>query len=356
MNRLHRSALFLSTCLLLLVAGCSSGPASESPGTAPIAAAEKATAVKIQPITAQDLAEQITLPGSLEAWEDLTLAAEIAGPVDWVGPKEGDFLAAGAAILTIDSVAQKANLARDRVAAEVRQKAMERLKSLVAENLVSRQEFDNSVSIYETARQQYELSRIALAKSSVHSPVAGVLDARFIERGEYVKAGDPVALVVQVDRLKALIDIPEKDVRYFHIGEVVNVVQAQIDTGEEVRRSGTLVHLAYKADPVTRTYQGKIEIDNRDRQLRPGMIVRIEALRREIKQAIAIPLYAVVDFEGRKVVFIEEAGKANLRPVEIDRVIGDQAVIGAGLAPGERLIVKGQQLIADGATVKVEDQ
>lgn len=356
MNRLHPAVFFLSTCMLLLMAGCSSDPAAELPGTVPAAASEKATAVQIQTVTAQDLAEQITLPGSLAAWEDLTLAAEIAGPIDWVGPQEGDALAAGAAILTIDSVSQKANLARDRVAAEVRKKAMERLESLVAENLVSRQEFDNSVSSYETARQQYELSRIALEKSNVRSPVAGVLDARMVERGEYVKAGDPVALVVQINRLKALIDIPEKDVRYFHIDEVVSVVQAQIDTGEEVRRSGTLVHLAYKADPVTRTYRGKIEIDNRDHQLRPGMIVRIEALRREIKEAIAIPLYAVVDFEGRKVVFLEEAGKASLRPVEVDRVIGDQAVIGAGLAPGERLIVKGQQLLADGTTVKVEDK
>ena len=249
--------ILLNLCLLPFVAGCGSDTASETNAGSQLSTVEKATSVNVQIITAQDLEERFTLPGSLEAWEDLTLAAEIAGPVDWVGPHEGETLTAGQKILTIDSVSQKANLERDRVDAKIKQKAMERLASLVAENLVSRQEYDNSVTAYEASKQNLELSHIALQKSSVHAPLAGVLDARLVERGEYLKAGDPVAVVVQVDRLKAIIDVPEKDVRYFHIGEEVSVIQAQIDTGEEISRTGTLVHLAYKADPMTRTYLGK---------------------------------------------------------------------------------------------------
>lgn len=352
---LYRFTLLLFGLVVLpLAGGCGSEPAAEPASNTAAAAAANATSVRAQVVTAGDLAERITLPGSLVAWEDLTLAAEIAGSIDWVGPREGESLAAGAAILTIDSVTQRANLERDRVAAEVSRKAMERLERLVAENLVSRQEFDNSVGAYEAARQQYELSRIALAKSTVRMPVAGVLDARLVERGEYIKLGDPVAVVVQVDRLKALLAVPEKDVRYLQLGEEVQVVQTQIDSGDEVRRPGKLVHLAYKADPQTRTYLAKIEVDNRDRQLRPGMIVRVEALRRELKGVVAVPLYAVVDHEGRKVVFVAEEDTARLRPVEVERVIGDQAVISAGLAAGERLIVKGQQLLADGAAITVE--
>ncbi|MDH3869480.1 MAG: hypothetical protein OET08_08915, partial [Desulfuromonadales bacterium] len=70
--------------------------------------------------------------------------------------------------------------------------------------------------------------------------------------------------------------------------------------------------------------------------------------------AIAIPLYAVVDLDGRKVVYVEVEGEAQLRPVKIDKVIGGQAVILEGLSLGEKLIVKGHQLLADGARVKVE--
>ncbi|TNF50405.1 MAG: efflux RND transporter periplasmic adaptor subunit [Deltaproteobacteria bacterium] len=347
MSSAIRNLVLLSLCFVPLFAGCGADSASETIPPTQSTANDKATSVKVQIVAAQDLEERFSLPGSLYAWEDLTLAAEIAGPVDWVGPEEGETLTAGQKIMTIDSVSQRANLERNRVDADIKEKAMQRLQRLVAENLVSQQEYDNSVTAYEAARQNLKLASIALQKSIIKAPVAGVLDDRMAERGEYVKVGAPVALVVQVDRLKVLIDVPEKDVRYFHPGEEVSVVQAQIDTGEEIHRSGKLVHLAYKADPLTRTYLAKVEVDNQDRQLRPG-------LRRELKDAIAIPLYAVVDLDGRKVVYVEAAGQAKLRPVKIDRVIGDQAVILKGLSLGDKLIVKGHQLLVDGARVKVE--
>jgi len=347
--------LWLTTLfLLLLVAGCGSESSSETGVVPQRATPEKATSVRIQVVTPQDLDEYFTLPGSLEAWEDLTLAAEIAGPIDWVGPGEGEGVVAGQTLLTIDSVTQQANLASARVDAEIKQATMQRLERLVSENLVSRQEYDNSVNAYEAAKQKHQLAHIALQKSIVKAPVEGILDRRLVERGEYIKLGDPVAVLVQVDRLKALVDVPEKDVRYLHPGEEVQLIQAQIDTGREVRRQGKLVHLAYKADPLTRTYRAKIEVDNHDRQLRPGMIVRIEALRRSVSGAIAIPLYAVVDLDGRKVVYVESQGKARLRPVTLDRVIGEQAVLLDGLMANERLIVKGQHLLFDGAAVNVE--
>ncbi len=341
-------------CLLPLVAGCESKADSNS-AAAEQPRAEKATSVKIQSVNAMDLNEYFTLPGSLEAWEDLTLAAEIAGPVDWVGPEEGARIQAGEKILTIDSVSQKANLESAQVDADIKKATMDRYQQLVEENLVSRQEYDNSVNAYETARQNLELARIAMQKSIVRAPVDGVLDRRLVERGEYIKVGDPVALLVQVDRLKAMVDVPEKDVRYLHAGEAVEVVQAQIDTGKETHHRGKLVHLAYKADPNTRTYRAKIEIDNSTGELRPGMIIRVEALRRHLKDAITVPLYAVIDLDGRKVVFIEDQGKAQLRQVDVDRVIDDQAVITKGLQLNEHLIVKGQQLLVDGSKVKIED-
>lgn len=355
MKIINDLSIILIFCLLLFAAGCGGDTSEASKDAVPLVQAEKATAVVVQSISGTDLDEYITLPGTLEAWENLTLAAELAGPVDWVGPDEGESLKSGQPILTIDSVSQKANLESARVDADVKEASMRRYASLVKENLVSRQVYDNSVTAYEAAKQNYELARIALEKSTVRAPVNGILDNRIVDRGEYIKAGDPVAVVVQVDRLKAMVDVPEKDVRYFHVGEEVAVIQAQIDTGEEVHRDGKLVHLSYNADPMTRTYLAKIEIDNKDGGLRPGMIIRIKALRREHRDAIAIPLYSLVDLDGRKVVYVADAGKARLRPIEIERVIGDLAVIKAGLKLGDRLIVKGQQMLADGAPVKIED-
>ena len=115
------------------------------------------------------------------------------------------------------------------------------------------------------------------------------------------------------------------------------------------------MHLAYKADPLTRTYRAKVEIDNSDGQLRPGMIVRINALRRKHENAIAIPLYALVNMDGQKVVYVAREGKARMLPVMLDRIIGNLVVVQQGLTEHERLIVKGQQLLSDGAPIQIED-
>ncbi|HEX9874811.1 MAG TPA: hypothetical protein VGA43_10650, partial [Deferrimonas sp.] len=88
MTRSFRSLFYLLTlCASLALAGCSNGSNAEE--KAPESAAEKVTNVRVQVLARQNLQERFTLPGNLEAWEDLTLAAELDGPVRWIGPKEG---------------------------------------------------------------------------------------------------------------------------------------------------------------------------------------------------------------------------------------------------------------------------
>ena len=83
------------------------------------------------------------------------------------------------------------------------------------------------------------------------------------------------------------------------------------------------------------------------------MIVRIEAVRRELPHAVTIPLYALVNRDGKKIVFVELESIAVQREVAVEAILGNQVVIRSGLDAGENLIIKGQQLITDGARVEV---
>ena len=356
MNRFHQLLVFpIILVALLLLSGCSgetangSNDASSEIEIKP----ERVTHIEVLALVRTDVQEHFTLPGALKAWEDLTLAAEVSGPVTWIGPQEGQRMKKGRPILTIDPETRQANYNRDKLEADLKKKKMERLQSLVEQNLVSQQEYEDGVNAYERARVALRLSELQLNKSTLMMPISGVLDDLFVDRGEYVKVGDPIALVVQIDRLKVEVDVPEKDISYLSPGEEVSIVQANIGRGVGIQREGKIVHLAYKADPITRTYRALIEIDNKDLQLRPGMIVRVKAVRRELPQAVTIPLYALVDRDGKKVVFVEQNTTAQQRDVEVEAILGDQVVIRSGLDAGENLIIKGQQLIADGARVEV---
>lgn len=349
---LHRTQIGFLLLLLPLTA-CGGGSQAED---AVATVAEKVTSVVVRTVVAEDLEETFTLPGSLEAWEDLTLAAEVAGPVRWIGPPEGGRVQRGEAILRIDPESAQANLSRSRAEFAVQEKRLARLQQLLAQKFVSQQEFDETQKAFEVANADLVRARVALEKSTLLSPVDGVLDTLLVDRGEYVKEGTPVAVLVQVDRLKALVEVPEKDISFLRPGQPVQVLPAAVAGRAAESRPGRIIHLTYKADPATRTYLAKIEVANADGVLRPGMITRVGFLRRQLGQVIAIPLYAVVERGGVPVVFVEEAGTARLRPVKTGAVIGERIIIEEGLTAGDRLLVKGQQLIADGSPIRVGEE
>ncbi len=334
-----------------VLTGCSDGSRAETEPVSPALTQEKITNVELRELMPQDLQETFSLPGTLEAWEDLTLAAEMAGPIRWIGPKEGDRVKKDEAILRIDPEQREAELARDQVEYELQKKRMERLRSLVSRNLVSQQEYEDARKSFEQAQAELRLSKVAIDKSTLRSPVDGFLDQILVDRGEYVAEGTAAAVVMQVDKLFARVDVPEKDIFDLKVGEKASVSAAPVETSGDDGLAGEIIHLSYQADPATRTYRAKVAIDNSTGTLRPGMIVKVGFTRRELHQVITIPLYALVDRDGTKAVYVERAGKAEIRRVEIGPIIGSQAVITKGLAAGDRLIIKGQQLVSDGAAV-----
>jgi len=346
--------LIVGTCLLVTftLGGCNRGD-DKPPAVASATAPEKVINVKVATVRKSDLAETFTLPGSLEAWQDLTLGAELAGAVRWTGPEEGARLAAGDEILRIDPETAKANLDQARADCDLLGKQLDRVRQLHGEGFASQQELDSAMSSYAVAAAALQRSQVALAKSTISCPVPGILDRRLVERGEYVAEGTPVARVVQVDRLKVQVDLPEKDVPFVRVGQAVTVQAAVLNGTAPGARPGTIRHITYNPDPATRTYRTTVEVANPAGDWRPGMIVRATFLRRSLDQVLAVPLYAVLERDAVRMVFVEEAGVARRREVTTQAVVGQQVVIGSGLSGGERLIVSGQQLLTDGAAISV---
>lgn len=342
------------SALLILVSGCQKEQQPEA--VAQAVPPEKVVQVSMEVAQPQEMVETFTLPGNLEAWEDLTLSAELSGPVRWIGPEEGARLTKGQEILKIDTDTLMSNFERDRISFETKNRKLERYEKLVQQQLVSQQELDDLKYVVEEARADLRYAELQLQKSTLRTPVAGVLDDLFVDRGEYLVPGQAVARVVQVDRLKVLVDVPEKDVSYLKVGDKIKIVGAAIDGKEAASRIGRIQHIAYTADPATRTYLAKIEIDNDDGGLRPGKIVRAYFNRRSLQQALSVPLYALVERDGRKVVFVERQGRAQMVTVVTGAVIDRRIVVEQGLTAGDRVIVKGQQLIADGALIAVEGE
>jgi membrane fusion protein (multidrug efflux system) len=317
---------------------------------------KKPVNVAVDVLVPRNVEETFTLPGTLEAWEDLTLSLEQPGSIIWIGPSEGDRLKAGDEILRIDKEALLSRHASNGTDYDIRRKQLERAGSLLKEQLISEREHDDVYQAFQSANTSLIETRIALEKSTLYSPIDGILDRLLVDRGEYGKMGTPAAVIVKIDKLKVIVDVPEKDVPNTKTGQRVVVLPAGFN-GKGVGRPGKIIHVSYLANESTRTYRSKVQIDNRDGYLRPGMIVRVKFVRRVIDNAIVVPLYAVIDRDGEKFVFVVEDGTAVRRKVRLGPIINGKVVVFGGIQEGEHLVIKGQQLLLDGGQVKVvEDQ
>jgi len=342
---LKRTDLFiLAFIMMLILPGCNKEEKSVAAGNAPA----KVVPVETHQIIAQNLIEEFSLPGSLEAWKDLMLAAEIAGPIESVGAEEGDRVIANQALVKIDTLTLQINYQSARSVFDLRQKNERRFKQLIDEKLVSTQDYENASSALDIAAASLRSAEFMLSKGTLNSPINGLLEERFVDPGEYVGLGDPLVRVVQIDRLKINVDVPEKDIQYLKKGAIVKIDSSRIS---DRSLQGTIIHIGYVADPVTRTYRVRIEIDNSNMALRPGMIVRTRFVRRKLDQVLVVPLYAVVDRDEQKFLFIRNGEQVRQQRVLLGTTLKGEVVVREGLAAGDEVVIKGQQLLLDGMLI-----
>lgn len=306
--------------------------------------------VRMFPIPLDDL---LTLPASVEAREDVRVSAKIAGVIQTLHCDEGQTVEAGEPLLELDIEDMRAQLRRAKSLHTISQKQFQRQQQLFEKGVGSADALDQSELAFRSAEADLDLAKVMARRGTLLSPASGFLDDVPVEAGEYIAPGDMVARIVDIDTVEIQVDIPEKDVLYFAIGDTARV-EATLAFGETLATSGTIIHLARAADPASRTYPAKIAVANADHRLRPGMIVRARLLRQTKPEALMVPFFSIVDRESGKTVFIERGEKAIEIPVEIGIYRRGMIEITRGLRADDRLIVVGQRDLVNGEALRVE--
>lgn len=334
-------------CLLVLsLTGCSEKEKAEV--VAP--KAEKVVPIAVEIVKAEDMVDRFVLPAGLEAEEDIVIAAETTGPVQSLRFEEGDRVTDGEVLMEIDPETIKSALRRDQENLAVIERKLERYRNLEKEGLVSRQDVDDLENSLVSAREALKTTKLQFKKSQPRSPLTGHVDELYVDRGEYVDPGKPLVRLLKVDRLKVMADVPEKDIIYLSVGQKVKIIPARIHSETIEPVVGQISFIAYAADDVTRTYRTKIMIDNPG-NLRPGMIVRAEFIRQSLSGVVTVPLYALLDDEGSKSVFVSDGSVARRVRVKTGSSIGQRVVVLSGLNAGDHVVIKGQQLLHDGTRI-----
>ncbi len=301
----------------------------------------------VTPITLNDI---LTLPGATEALHDVTVAAERSGKVEWMGPKRGDEVAANESIARIDLDNAHADLSKAKAAYKLAKEMAERRSELLEQKVLSKEELDKANTELSAARSQLTQARKAFAQGNVTSPVPGIINDLFVDPGEWVNMGQPVAEVVNISTILINVNVPELDVRYLEKGQQVHV---SVDAYPDDAWNGVVDFVAFKADETTKTFRVRIVVDNADMRIRPGMLARVSMSRQVIDNAVTAPLHAIIDKGGEKLLFVAENEIAKARTVTFGVISGSRIQILSGLRLGDALIVSGQTEVEEGVAVKV---
>jgi RND family efflux transporter MFP subunit len=314
-----------------------------------------------------DLSAHLTVVGNLIGLQTVDVAPRVAGRLISISVQLGDPVRRGQTIgkvedREINEQVRQAEASMEVSRATIRQREadlkvaelnFDRSKNLYARQLLAKQALDDAESRYLAAVAQLDLAkaqqaqndarlqelRFNLQNTVIASPVDGFIGRRNVDTGAMVSTNTAVVSVVEISRLKLVVNVVEKDLRMVTAGDV-GVVEVDAYPGEKF--NGKIARVAPVLDPSTRTAPIEIEIPNPGNRLKPGMYARITLTIEERKNVLVAPKNAVIDFENRRGVWIPtDDARAKFVPVELGIEGTDTIEIVSGLQEGDRFVTTG---------------
>ncbi len=371
--------LVMSVCAALSLTGCdeigkliskATGPGQEPGG--PV----EPPSVSVVTVQTQKVTLTTELPGRTAPFRIAEIRPQISGLILKRLFTEGSNVTAGQVLYQIDpapfqAALENAEAALGRAEANLTATRLraERYKELLADNAVSRQNYDDAAAALTQVeadiaswKATVKSARINLEYTRITAPISGRIGRSGVTDGAIVTAYQPMALatIQQLDPI--YVDVPQSTTELLRLkssglnlaGTDRNKVRLMLEDGAAYPQEGILQFSDVTVDPTTGSVILRVVFPNPEDVLLPGMFVRAEITEGVNEQAILIPQQGVSrDPKGDPFALVVDAeSKAVFRPLSLDRAIGNKWLVSSGLAPGDKVIVEGLVMLRPGTTVK----
>lgn len=321
------------------------------------------------------------LPGRTAAFRNAEVRPQVGGIIQKRLFIEGDEVKAQQPLYQIDSSLYRAeynrrNAALARAKAQLRTAALlvTRYRPLVDKQIISRQAYDDAVAVHQQAQADVQAAeadvdtaRINLLYTQVLSPIEGVIGRSSVTEGALVTAqqADAVAAVQQIDPI--YVDVTQSSTQLLRLKNALAsgaltpgndrqsaAVTLTLEDGTRYRHSGKLQFSEVSVDRSTGSVVLRAVFPNPERQLLPGMFVRAQLVDGMAAQGgLLVPQRGVTRTPAGEAItwIVDASGTVIQRELKTERALGDQWWVSEGLAPGDRVIVEGQQSVRPGVQV-----
>ena len=344
--------------------------------------------VEVGHVERGSMADIITVVGSLEGEASVEVSSKVNGRLEEVAVRIGDRVAKGSVLARVEAreIQEQVNQAQasfEVARATVRQREadlkfsqtnLDRSRSLFERQLLPRQTLDDADARQQSSQAQLDLAKaqftqaqarldelkITLGATEIRSPVNGFVGKRMLDPGAFVSSNTTVVSMVQIDRVRLVANVVEKDLRRVKVGSSADV---EVDAFPGEIFHGRVARLAPILDPATRTAQMEVEVPNDDFRLKPGMYSRVKLTVATKAQALTVPVNAVVTIEGRRGVFrvvdgtaADKAKEADFVPIQTGLEDGTRIEILGGVADKAQVVTTGAAALRDGDPVTIAAQ
>lgn len=292
----------------------------------------------------------LNLTGTLYPYKELDVATETEGKITSLNFTLGESVQARTVLAVIDVKTKQLAYESAKVDAERLKKDYERTENLYKGGTASEQEYDNARTTYETAKNKLDEAEKQYADTKVRTSIGGIVTAKKVEEGAYVKLGDVIASVVDISRLKVKLNVSESNVYDLKVGDKVNITT---DVYPGVEYTGTITFISSRGDD-SHNYPVEIEMPNSAKNpLKAGTFVNVIITVDSHHEGLFIPREALQGSVKDAKVYIAENGIAVLKKIVIGGKNSDMLEVIGGLDSVDKIIVSGQVNLTNGKAIKI---
>lgn len=306
-----------------------------------------AVTLALSPTTITD---RINLPGYIEPWTRLRLMAKIKGSITEVLVNEGDRVKKGDILARIEDDDFRIAVERAEATFSLTKAEYSRDKSIYDKGVIPTAALDTNRTNMQKAKADYENAKLLLSRTTITSPMDGIIRRMDAKVGLQLSVGDPIAEILEIERMKGVIGIPESDVTAVRKLENVDLtVQA---LGDRII-TGKKHFLSPSPETAARLYNLELEINNSGGEVLAGMFIRADIVKKRVENTLTVPFYSVISRNDEQYVYVEEEGIAKKKNVRLGIMEKWMVQVTAGLNPGDKLLIEGHRDVEDKQKIKI---
>lgn len=294
------------------------------------------------------VSHEISAVGSLRSNESVVIQPEITGRVSEISFNEGEAVLKGATLIRLDDSVHRAELQQAEAQLALSKANFERASDLFKRGNAAARTRDETLAQMRVAEANVALGRALLEKTNITAPFDGILGLRQLSPGDYVKPGDKVVNIEDINPVKVDFRIPEIHAAVLKVGQEI-VVMLDPLPGKSFR--GSVYAIDPLIDPNGRAVALRATVENQQGELRPGMFARVNLVLDRREDAILLPETAVFPLGQKRFVFKVVEGKAVRTEVETGLRREGKVEIISGVTLADQIVLEGHFKIQDGRPV-----